>query len=182
MGFGYTGERTCDICRNKVESVWSDGGMVYCYGCNEKRIKALLESYRIANMTRPLWPEVWMSIAEKVSERSYDMRLKVGAIIVSEDNTTMLSLGYNGNAKGLPNEPESSMPGESGFLHAELNCAIKCDYNFARKKHMYCTHSTCRMCAKIIVNAGVSRFVYKTMYRDASGIDILRQCGVEVMD
>lgn len=130
---------------------------------------------------RLTWPETWMQIAWTISERSYDPRLKVGSIIVSEDNTVMLSVGYNGNAKGLANVPESDEPGKSGFLHAELNAVIKCDYNFPKRKHMYCTHSTCRACAKIVANAGISRFVYGTMYRDASGLDVLRDCGVEVL-
>lgn len=127
------------------------------------------------------WPETWMSVAHVMARRSYDPRLKVGSIVVAEDNTSVLSLGYNGNAKGMPNVPESLEPGMSGFLHSELNCVIKLDFNFPKKKHMYCTHSCCRACAKVIVNAGISTFVYDQMYRDASGLDILRSCGVEVL-
>lgn len=132
-------------------------------------------------MDRMTWPETWMNVAKIMSLRSYDPRLRVGAIIVSEDNTTMLSCGYNGNAKGLPNEPESLDPGGSGFLHAELNAVIKCDYNFPKKKIMYCTHSTCRACAKIVINSGISRFVYSELYRDSSGLDLLREGGIEVL-
>jgi len=130
---------------------------------------------------RPTWPETWMMTALTIAERSYDPRLKVGAIVVSSDNTVMLGVGYNGNARGLPNVVESMEPGKSGFLHAELNAVIKTDFNFPKEKHMYCTHSTCRACAKIIVNAGVKRFVYNQLYRDESGLDILRECDVEVM-
>lgn len=133
------------------------------------------------NIERPSWPEVWMALAEKISERSYDPRLRVGAIIVSVDNTSVLSVGYNGNARGLPNVPESSEPGKSGFLHSELNACIKADYHFLGEKVMYCTHSTCRDCARILINFGISRFVYKTKYRDASGLDLLTQGGIEVM-
>lgn len=132
-------------------------------------------------VVRPGWPETWMAVAGEVAKRSYDPRLKVGAIIVSEDNTTVLSVGYNGNAKGMPNVPDSMEPGKSGMIHSEVNAVVKCDFNFPKRKHMYCTHSTCRDCAKIVVNAGISRFIYNELYRDVSGLDILRQCGVEVM-
>lgn len=130
---------------------------------------------------RPSWHETWMSVAHNIAERSYDPQLKVGAIVVSDDNTRMLSVGYNGNYAGGPNERESTTPGEGGFLHAELNCIIKCDYNHPKKKIMYITHSPCRSCCKVLVNAGISRVVYDIEYRDTTGLQILKQSGVEVI-
>jgi dCMP deaminase len=121
-----------------------------------------------------------MDVARTIAKRSYDPTLQVGAIIVSEDNTRMLSVGYNGNAAGLPNERESQEPGKGGFIHAEVNALIKSDYNFSKKKVMYVTHSPCRDCCKLIVNAGIARVVYETEYRDTSGLDILTQCGIGV--
>ena len=131
-------------------------------------------------MTRPSWHETWMSITRLVAERSYDPRLKVGAIIVSEDNAVMLALGYNGNAKGLPNVPESNEPGASAFLHAEENCLIKAPHHYPLPKVMYLTHSPCSMCAKRIINAGISRVIYDVEYRDSSGVGLLRQVGIRV--
>ena len=129
---------------------------------------------------RPGWPEIWMSIARTIALRSYDQRLRVGAIIVSEDNSRMLSVGYNGNYKGGPNIQESTEPGQSGFIHAEVNALVKCDYNFHKKKHMYLTHSPCRACAKLIVNADISKVIYEIPYRDTSGLEILSSVGIEV--
>ena len=126
------------------------------------------------------WPETWITIAKTVAQRSYDPRLKVGAIVVSEDNTQMLSMGYNGNYKGGPHIHESSVPGESGFIHAEVNALVKCDFNFTKKKHMYLTHSPCRACAKLIINAEIFRVVYDIPYRDSSGLEILTSVGIEV--
>ena len=131
-------------------------------------------------MDRPSWPETWMSIAYEISKRSYDNQLQVGAIIVSEDNTRMLSVGYNGNYRGGPHQRESEEPGLGGFLHAEENALVKCDYNFSKKKYMYVTHSPCRRCSKLIVNAGISRVVYDNDYRDTSGIEILKSVGIDV--
>ena len=132
-------------------------------------------------MNRPNWHKTWMDVARTIALRSHDPRLQVGAIIVSDDNTRVLSVGYNGNYAGGPNKPESLEPGQSGFLHAELNCILKCDYNFSKKKIMYVTHSPCRTCAKIIVNAGISKVIYDLKYRDLSGLDILRSSNIDAI-
>lgn len=129
---------------------------------------------------RPSWHKTWMNVAHVVSQRSYDNTLKVGAVIVTDDNTRMLSLGYNGNYAGGPNQRESDEPGMSGFIHAEMNAIIKCDYGVHNGKILYVTHSPCRMCCKLIVNAGLSRVVYDVLYRDPSGLDILRSVGIVV--
>jgi dCMP deaminase len=130
---------------------------------------------------RKSWTETWMNITNTISDRSYDPRLKVGAIIVSEDNARMLSMGYNGNYKGGPNEHESNEPGQSGFIHAEVNALVKCDYLFPKKKHMYVTHSPCRACSKLIINADISKLVYLNEYRDTSGLELLKSAGIEVL-
>lgn len=129
---------------------------------------------------RPGWDQIWMEMARIISRRSYDPRHQVGAIVVTQDNSQVLSLGYNGNYKGGPNEVESEAPGESGFLHAEINCLLKLDYNNPKQKAMYVTLSPCRMCAKAIVNAGVCEVVYDSEYRDTSGLEILRSAGIRV--
>lgn len=121
-----------------------------------------------------------MNITRTVAERSYDPRLKVGAIIVSDDNTRLLSLGYNGNYRGGPNQPDSIDVGLSGFIHAEVNALVKCDYNFNRKKVMYLTHSPCVQCAKVIINANISHVIYDEEYRDISGVTLLSSSDVMV--
>lgn len=129
---------------------------------------------------RPKWDEVWTRFSLIIAERSYDPKYRVGSVIVTEDNTQVLSVGYNGNYAGGPNEVESSEPGNSGMLHSEINSLIKLDYNNPKRKKMYVTLSPCRMCAKAIVNAGISEVIYIEEYRDASGIEILRSAGIYV--
>ena len=129
---------------------------------------------------RPTWDITWMQFAHLISKRSYDQRYKVGAIVVTEDNTQVLAVGYNGNYAGGPNETESDIPGESGMLHAEINAVLKCDYNCPKRKIMYVTLSPCRMCAKAIVNAGIDEVVYDEEYRDVSGLEILKSAGLDV--
>jgi dCMP deaminase len=122
-----------------------------------------------------------MMIATTIAARSYDPRLCVGAIIVSADNTQMLAIGYNGNYKGGPHVHESLEPGKSGFIHAEANALIKCDFNFHKKKHLYCNYSSCRDCAKLIINAEITRVIYQFQYRDVSGIELMKSAGIEVL-
>ena len=124
-------------------------------------------------MSRPTWDEIWMEFAHSIAKRSYDPRHRVGAVIVTHDNTQVLSVGYNGNYAGGPNKVESKVPGESGMLHAEINALLKMDYNNPKKKKLYLTLSPCRMCAKAIVNSGISEVFYSEVYRDCSSFKIL---------
>ena len=134
----------------------------------------------VTSSIRPSWDEVWMATALIISKRSYDPRYQVGTIVVSNDNTQVLAVGYNGNYAGGPNEVESTDPGESGMIHAEINALLKLDYNNPKKKVMYVTLSPCRMCAKAIVNSGIDEVVYKEEYRDSSGLDVLRSANIKV--
>jgi dCMP deaminase len=121
-----------------------------------------------------------MDFAHSIARRSYDPRYRVGAVVVTDENTQVLAVGYNGNYSGGPNEVESPEPGNSGMIHAEINALLKCDYNNVLKKIMYVTLSPCRMCAKAMVNGGIKEVVYDEEYRDTSGLDLLRSAGVEV--
>ena len=134
----------------------------------------------LSNSHRPEWNSVWMEFAHIISRRSYDPRYQVGTVIVSDDNTQVLAIGYNGNYKGGPNEAESLTPGESGMIHAEINALLKMDYNNPKSKILYVTLSPCRMCAKAIVNAGIQRVIYDEEYRDTSSLEILRNSGIHV--
>ncbi len=129
---------------------------------------------------RPSWDEIWMDFASSISRRSYDPRFQVGSVVVTDDNTQVLAVGYNGNYSGGPNEVESSEPGESGMLHAEINSLLKLDYNNPKRKILYVTLSPCRMCAKAIINAGIDEVVFRDQYRDTSGLDILTNGGINV--
>ena len=131
-------------------------------------------------MSRPTWDEIWTSFASKISDRSLDPKHKVGAVIVNEENTQVLSIGYNGDHKCGPNIRESLAVGESGFIHAEINALIKCDYSYHKKKKMYLTLSPCNVCAKAIVNAGIDEVIYLERYEQSTGLDILIDAGINV--
>lgn len=132
-------------------------------------------------LNRPSWNEVWISFSKLIAERSHHETYKVGAVIVTSDNTQVLSVGYNGNAAGLPNEVDSDVPGESGLIHAEINALIKLDYNNYKDKKMYLTLSPCSHCAKCIINAGIKEVYYLEDYRDDTGIKLLEASNVTVI-
>jgi len=129
---------------------------------------------------RPEWETIWMEFAHSISRRSYDPRNQVGVVIVTDNNTQVLAVGYNGNHAGGPNRVESDEPGESGMIHAEINALLKLDYNNPKRKILYVTLSPCRMCAKAIINAGISEVIYDRKYRDTSGIDLLLEMEISV--
>jgi len=132
-------------------------------------------------MARPTWDEIWMEFSHSIARRSCDPRFRVGAVVVTEDNTQVLAVGYNGDHQGGPNEVESIEPGHSGFIHAEINALLKMDYNNPKKKIMYLTLSPCALCSKAVVNAGISKIVYGNDYRDLSGVKLLKEAGLEVV-
>ena len=129
-------------------------------------------------MQRPSWDQIWSDFSKLISERSYDPRTKVGAVVVTEDNTQVLSIGYNGNHRGGANSVDSAEPGLSGLIHAEINALVKMDYNNPKRKVMYVTHSPCLACAKLIINANIHEVKYLEEYRDTSGIELLKNFGV----
>jgi dCMP deaminase len=110
-----------------------------------------------------------MEMAHSIARRSYDPNYKVGAIIVSADNTSVLALGYNGNFAGGPNCRDSEERGKSGLIHAEVNALLKMEY---------VTHSPCTMCAKAIINAGINEVVYAREYDYELSVELLGAAGI----
>jgi len=115
-----------------------------------------------------------------ISDRSRSPGLKVGSVIVTEDNTSVLAIGYNGDEQAGSNQVDSLEPGKSGFIHAEANALIKMNYGDHRGKKIYLTHSPCVVCARMIVNAGIKKVIYCEQYRDSKGLDILIKSGLSV--
>lgn len=122
--------------------------------------------------------EVYMRMAEELAKRSTCARNQVGTVITNPDLTQVLGVGYNGNARGLPNACDSTEPGRCGCLHSEQNALIKAGAMLPGKV-MFVTTSPCVMCAKMTINANVARVFYRSTYRDSAGLDVLRRGGVE---
>jgi dCMP deaminase len=121
--------------------------------------------------------EVYMRMAEELAKRSTCARNQVGSVIASSDLTQVLGIGYNGNARGLPNACDGTEPGRCGCIHSEANALIKAGAQTPGKV-MFVTISPCVMCAKMVVNSNVDRVYFRDAYRDPAGVDVLRRGGV----
>lgn len=124
---------------------------------------------------------LYLDLAERVSEESYCERLQVGAVIVKDGN--IISFGYNGQISGFPNVCEQNNVTLDTVLHAESNAITKaCKSPISTQDStLYCTHACCVHCAKLIIQSGITTFVYLQDYRDMNGIDLLRRAGLEVV-
>jgi len=131
---------------------------------------------------RPTWNQIWMLLATSVADRSYDEKTKVGSVVVTEDNTSVLAIGYNGDEKGGENKRDSNVRGESGFIHAEANALLKLNFIDPRNKKMYITSSPCIVCARMIINADIKEVIYLEEFRETKGIELLEARGVKVQE
>ena len=116
------------------------------------------------------------------AKNSYCKRRQVGALIVKE--RMIISDGYNGTPSGFENICEDETGATKPYvLHAEANAISKIakSGNSSEGSTMYVTASPCLECAKLIIQAGIKRVVYKDEYRLTDGIDLLKRAGIEVV-
>ena len=142
-------------------------------------------------LERPSWDSYFMQIAHLVATRATCPRRSVGALIVREKR--ILCTGYNGAPKGLPHCPILGPTNDwpvgclrAGHciraLHAEQNAilqaaifGIPCEGS-----SMYVTDQPCNMCAKMIINAGITRVVYQGDYPDEFSKELFRDGSIDV--
>ncbi|WKZ65256.1 MAG: dCMP deaminase family protein [Flavobacteriales bacterium] len=127
------------------------------------------------------YDRAYMRMALEWAKLSHCTRKKVGALLVKDG--MIISDGYNGTPTGFPNDCED----ESGItlwyvLHAEANAIMKVarSTNNARHATLYLTHSPCKECSKLILQAGIRRLVYLDAYKDPSGLALLEKGGLLV--
>lgn len=123
----------------------------------------------------------YIEMAHVWAKNSYCIRRKVGALIVKD--RMIISDGYNGTPSGFENicEDENSLT-KPYVLHAEANAITKVakSNNSSEGATLYITDSPCMECAKLIIQAGISRVVYSNKYRITDGLDLLERAGVKV--
>lgn len=136
--------------------------------------------------------ELYMGTAILYAKLSKAKRAQVGSCLVTKNGVVLG--GVNGTPAGLPNECETVVKTSLPYLfedtlvtkpeviHSELNCILKA----AREgvscigATMYVTLSPCVPCAAMMIQAGVKRLVYKEMYRDQGGVNLLRDAAIDV--
>ena len=115
------------------------------------------------------------------AENSYCTRRKVGALVVKDN--MIISDGYNGTPSGFENvcEDENGVT-KPYVLHAEANAISKVAQsgNSSKGATLYVTASPCVECAKLIIQSGIQRVVYRDEYRLTDGVDLLRRAGITV--
>lgn len=132
----------------------------------------------------------FMRTAEIFAELSHARRLHVGAIVVKDDR--IISIGYNGMPAGWDNDCEDIVElREDGghvyktkpeVLHAEMNALMKLakSNESGEGATMFITHAPCIDCAKGTYQAGIKTVYYRDAYRETTGVDFLKKCGVVV--
>ncbi|MBU3941951.1 MAG: cytidine/deoxycytidylate deaminase family protein [Nanoarchaeota archaeon] len=152
-----------------------------------------MKSEKKSEYKRPTWDEYFMKMASLVAERSTCLRHHVGAIIVKKKR--VLTTGYNGAAKGVKDCFElgclrDELEIESGTrheicraIHAEQNAIIQAGVHGINisGSTMYCTHTPCMICAKMIVNAGIKDVVSYHDYADEEARKFLKEAGINLM-
>lgn len=128
-------------------------------------------------VTRPPLFEVYMRMAEGLAKRSTCRRLQVGTVITDAALENVVAIGYNGNARGFPNDCDSPTPGACGCIHSEMNALVKAPGQLPGKV-VFVTDSPCVMCAKLMIQANVTHLYYRAPYRNPAGLEVLEQGGV----
>jgi dCMP deaminase len=143
-------------------------------------------------LTRPSSDEYFLKIASVVAERSTCRRHHVGAVAVR--NKHILATGYNGAPAGLKdclelgclrdelNIPSGTRHEVCRGIHAEQNVIIQASLHGVSLEGstIYATHTPCRLCAKMLVNAKIGRYVSYGRYDDDSFIDLFQEAGIRV--
>lgn len=124
----------------------------------------------------------YLRMAQTWSELSHCTRKQVGAIIVKDG--MIISDGFNGTPSGFDNCCEDEAGNTLWYvLHAEANAILK----VAKSTHncqdatIYLTLSPCKDCSKLMVQSGIKRLVFIHGYKDQSGVDFLKDAGVEIV-
>lgn len=139
-----------------------------------------------------------MATASIWAQESYCERAKVGCVLAIEGR--VIATGYNGTISGADNCCEKDcevcegsdvdclrcggkkLTSKKTVVHAEANAVL-----FAAKNGIatddataYVTLMPCVECSKMLIQSGIKRVVYEKDYRDTSGVEFLKENGIEV--
>ncbi len=127
------------------------------------------------------YDKAYLRLASNWAKLSHCQRKQVGAIIVKDE--IIISDGYNGTPAGFDNCCEDDNGQTHWYvLHAEANAILKVakSTNNCKNATLYLTHSPCKDCSKLVLQSGISRLVYQEAYKDVSGLEFLKNAGLEI--
>ena len=128
--------------------------------------------------------DTFSDILLNISTLSNASTKKVACMAIHKRFTKIASFGYNGSYMGAPINPitnteeESLIPGESGFIHAEVNMIAKFREYDPENYIILLTLSPCKMCTKILVNSGFRHVYWVEDYREKDHLSIFDECGI----
>ena len=141
------------------------------------------------------WDRRFMEVADLVATWSscFQENRQIGAVIALDKR--ILTTGYNGASSGVKSckergvclRRELQIPSGTRqevcyATHAEQNAIIQA----ARMglsvagATLYFTHQPCVICAKMIINSGIKRIVYREGYPDEFSLRLLDESGVRI--
>ena len=143
-------------------------------------------------LTRPDSDQYFLKVASVVAERSTCRRHHVGAVAVKDKH--ILTTGYNGAPSGRKDclelgclRDEMGIPSGERHeicrgIHAEQNVIIQAGLHGVslEESTIYATHTPCVLCAKMLVNARIKRYVSFGKYNDNAFIDLFGDAGIEL--
>ncbi|MBR9683056.1 AAA family ATPase [Candidatus Woesearchaeota archaeon] len=143
---------------------------------------------------RPSWDEYFLEITRTIATRSTCDRGRVGCIIVK--NRRILTTGYAGSPSGTKHCDEighlmKEVVDEDGTTskhcvrttHAEQNAIVQAArYGISIEgSTIYCIMEPCHVCAKLIINAGITRVVCEKRYHAAQlSREIFKEAGIKL--
>lgn len=142
---------------------------------------------------RPSWDEYFIDIVELVKTRSTCLRRQVGALVIKDKR--IIATGYNGAPSGCKHcselgcvRDEMHIPsGERHDLcraiHAEQNVIVQAAYAGTSLKNstLYVTCQPCVLCAKMIINSGIQKVIFKGDYPDELAMELFKESGIRVI-
>ncbi len=142
-------------------------------------------------MSRPDADTYFLKLAAVAAERSTCLRHHVGAVAVKDKH--ILSTGYNGAPAGLPDcltlgclrnqlgIPSGTRHETCRAVHAEQNAIIQAALHGVSLEGatIYCTHTPCILCAKMLVNVKIKRYVSFGKYADDAFVELFNNAGIK---
>jgi len=131
------------------------------------------------------YDDMYMDIAKRVSQMSWDTDTKVGAILVKDGN--IISMGWNGTPSGFDNDCKHPTTGVTlpTVIHAEANaiCKLARTGGNGLGSTLYTTLAPCMECTKLILQSGISEVViteadprYMEGYKILKDKEMIRLC------
>jgi len=174
-----------DKCIEQADfRIYNNGGLMELNQIADEILKKIIK--------RPTWDEYFMKMASLVAERSTCLRHNIGAVIVK--GKRVMTTGYNGAASGqkdcielgcLRNElgiPSGTRHEICRAIHAEQNAIIQAGLygTNINDSTLYCTHTPCMICAKMIVNSGIKEVISYQDYADEEARKFLETSGIKL--